>query len=48
MKKLHPTTQFEKDYKKFRNQSAKRQKLFDILNLLANEMPIPHTNRPIS
>lgn len=46
MKELRPTSQFKKDYKKIKNQPKKRQKLFEILNKLANEMPIPQENRP--
>jgi len=32
MKKLKPTTQYKKDYKRFRNNPKKPAKLFDILN----------------
>ncbi len=32
MKKLKPTSQYKKDYKRFRNNPAKIKKLFDILD----------------
>ncbi|MGM9844880.1 MAG: type II toxin-antitoxin system YafQ family toxin [Muribaculaceae bacterium] len=40
MKKLHHTTQFKKDYKRFRNNPQKMAKLLKILNLLQSETPI--------
>ncbi len=46
MKKLKPTGQFKKDYKKFRNNPAKVAKLAEILRLLEQELPIPVENRP--
>lgn len=46
MKKLHPTSQYKKDYKRFKNQPKKIQSLFAILHKLANEIPIPQENRP--
>ncbi len=41
MKRLKPTTQYRKDYKRFRNNPKKLAKLFNILSLLQNEKPIP-------
>ena len=41
MKKLHHTTQFKRDYKRFRNNPQKMAKLLAILNLLQSETPIP-------
>ncbi len=41
MKKLKPTTQYKKDYKRYRNNPKKLTKLFHILGLLQNEQPIP-------
>lgn len=41
MKKLHPTTQYKKDYKHFRNSPKKLEKLMLILNMLQSETPIP-------
>ena len=37
MKKLKPTGQYKKDYKRFRNTPKKVEKLFKILELLQNE-----------
>lgn len=41
MKKLHPTTQYKRDYKHFRNNPKKLAKLMIILNMLQSEIPIP-------
>lgn len=41
MKKLHPTTQYKKDYKRFRNNPNKLRKLMVILSMLQSEIPIP-------
>ena len=41
MKTLHPTSQFKKDYKRFRNNPSKVAKLMTILRMLQNEEPIP-------
>lgn len=41
MKRLHPTTQYKKDYKRFRNNPRKLVKLMAILNMLQSEIPIP-------
>lgn len=46
MKRLKPTPQYKKDYKRFRNNPKKKEKLFEILNLLQNEIPIPAKNKP--
>ena len=46
MKELKPTSQYKKDYKRFRNNPKKLEKLFDILELLRQEKPIPEDNRP--
>ncbi|MDE6377503.1 MAG: type II toxin-antitoxin system YafQ family toxin [Duncaniella sp.] len=46
MKKLKASSQYKKDYKRFRNNPKKVEKLFAILNLLKNEQPIPEENRP--
>ena len=46
MKKLKPTSQYKKDYKRYRNNPTKVKKLFDILELLRQEKPIPEENRP--
>lgn len=46
MKTLHPTTQYKKDYKRFRNNPTKLEKLRNILNMLQSETPIPAENHP--
>ena len=46
MKRLKPSTQYKKDYKRFRNNPKKLEKLFKILELLKNELPIPEENFP--
>lgn len=46
MKKLKPSPQYKKDYKRFRNNAKKKEKLFEILNMLQNEIPIPPRNKP--
>ncbi|MDE6297401.1 MAG: type II toxin-antitoxin system YafQ family toxin [Muribaculaceae bacterium] len=46
MKRLKPSTQYKKDYKRFRKNPQKVEKLFAILELLKNELPIPEVNRP--
>ena len=46
MKKLKPTGQYKKDYKRFRHNPCKVEKLFKILELLQNELTIPEENRP--
>lgn len=46
MKKLKASSQYKKDYKRFRNQPKKLKKLVTVLNLLQNESPIPEEYRP--
>ncbi|MBR1504263.1 MAG: type II toxin-antitoxin system YafQ family toxin [Prevotella sp.] len=41
MKKLQPTTQYKKDYKRIRNNAQKVEDLKEILKKLMNEEPIP-------
>ena len=41
MKKLQPTTQYKKDYKRIRNNAQKVNGLKEILKKLMNEEPIP-------
>jgi len=45
MKELRPTTQYKKDFKRYRNQPKKLIKLFEIYNLLRNGKPIPQGNK---
>ncbi len=46
MKKLHPTTQYKKDYKRFRNNPNKLKKLMTVLNMLQSETQIPSEYYP--
>jgi mRNA interferase YafQ len=46
MKELRPTTQYKKDFKRYRHQPKKLKKLFEIYDLLRNEKPIPQSNKP--
>lgn len=41
MKKLHYSTQFRKDYKKYQNQPKKIEKLLKVLRLLEDEKELP-------
>lgn len=41
MKTLLPTTQYKKDYKRFRNNPVKIQKLMVVLKMLQAEIPLP-------
>lgn len=46
MKTLKASSQYKKDYKRFRNNPDKVRKLHEILMKLANEEPIPENNFP--
>lgn len=41
MKQLQPTTQYKKDLKRYRHQPKLLSELKNLLDLLANELPIP-------
>ena len=41
MKRLFPSTQYRKDYKRYRNNPIKVTALKEVLDMLANEQPIP-------
>ena len=41
MKKLQPTTQYKKDYKKVKNNPKKLKALKEVLEMLMNEQQIP-------
>lgn len=41
MKRIFPSTQYKKDYKRYRNNPPKMKALAEIIDLLANEQPIP-------
>lgn len=46
MKKIFPSTQYKKDYKRYRNNPLKMEALGEIIDLLANEQPIPARYNP--
>ena len=46
MKKLKPTSQYKKDYKKFRTDRKKVEKLMRILTYLQEEQAIPKEHYP--
>ena len=46
MKKLHPTSQFKRDFKKFKNNPAKVTAFEIIAEMLMNETPIPPLYKP--
>ena len=41
MKKLFPSTQYKKDYKKYKNSPKKKEALKEVLELLKEKKPIP-------
>jgi len=46
MKRLFPSTQYKKDYKRYRNNPQKVAALKDVLDMLSNEQPIPAEYQP--
>lgn len=46
MKELKPSSQYKKDYKRFRNNPKKVEALNEILKRLAKEEPIPEKHCP--
>lgn len=46
MKTLRYSTQFKKDFKKYRNQPKKVEKLLEVLRLLENEEELPQRLKP--
>lgn len=46
MKELHYGTKAKKDLKKYRNNPHKMENLFQILNMLVNEIEVPATFQP--
>lgn len=46
MKRLQPTTQYKKDYKRYRNRADKVAVLNNILQKLKEEIPIPPEYNP--
>lgn len=43
MKQVHLTTQYKKDFKKYKNDRVKVAKLFEIVSLLEHEKPLPRS-----
>ena len=48
MKELRPTTQYKKDFKRYRHQPKKLKVLFETYDLLRNGKPIPQSYKPHS
>lgn len=46
MKRIFPSTQYKKDYKRYRHNPLKMKALATIIDLLVNEQPIPAQYRP--
>lgn len=46
MKRIFPSTQYKKDYKRYRNNPLKMKALAEIIDLLANEQPVPAQYKP--
>ena len=46
MKEIHKTTQYKKDFKRYRNQPKKIEKVLELVKLLENEDEIPQSYKP--
>lgn len=46
MKRLFPSGQYKKDYKRYRHNEKMKAALQVVLNMLANEQPIPSEYQP--
>ena len=46
MKQLFPSSQYKKDYKRYRHHPRKMEALREVLEMLVNEQPIPPEYRP--
>lgn len=46
MKTIHYSTQFRKDFKRYRNRPRKLEKLLQVVKMLENEIPIPFEMKP--
>lgn len=46
MKKIIKTTQFKKDYKRYKNDKDKLIALYRIIKMLENDIPIPEEYKP--
>lgn len=46
MKYIHYSTKAKKDLKKYRNNPRKMEKLYEVLNMLVNEIEVPESFQP--
>ena len=46
MKEIHYSTKIKKDLKKYRNDPIKMMKLYEVLNMLMEEIELPNTFHP--
>jgi len=46
MKEVRKTTQFKKDFKRYKNNEERVKSLYDIVNKLANDEEIPQQYKP--
>lgn len=46
MKRIFPTGRYKKDYKRYRNQPKKLAELAKVINMLANDQPLPSEYKP--
>lgn len=46
MKRIFPSSQYKKDYKRYRHQGGKLERLGQIIDMLVNEQPIPASFKP--
>ena len=46
MKKIFPSSQYKKDYKRYRFQPKKIAALNEVIDMLQNDLPIPPEYRP--
>lgn len=46
MKRIFPSTQYKKDYKKYRHNPIKKAALRKLLNILIEDNPIPQEYKP--
>ena len=46
MKKIFPSGQYKKDFKRYRHQPQKLKALAKVIDMLANEQPIPQEYAP--
>ena len=46
MKRIFPSSRYKKDYKRYRHDEEKLRKLARVIDMLANEQPIPSEYKP--